>query len=192
MSLITELLTADTVLLGTPMYNFSVPASLKAWIYRSTFPGAFTDPESGDRLLCDTRVVVVTARGGSYGPGTPREGFDFQMPYLRAYFRQSRGGRGQSAFCARRDDVGQHRAWVGRLSAAGGRLPSVRQDRDHRFGPCASSRTESSSWRRRCGSLMTLTATIRSPSTTSSRTSNSRPCGATIAPRAPFTRAARA
>ncbi|GAA1004974.1 MULTISPECIES: FMN-dependent NADH-azoreductase [Streptomyces] len=86
--LITELLAADTVLLGVPMYNFSVPAALKAWIDRVTFPGAFTDPDTGESLLRDTRVIVVMARGGGYGPGTPRSAFDFQTPYLRAYFTQ--------------------------------------------------------------------------------------------------------
>jgi len=84
--LITELLGADTVLLGVPMYNFSVPATLKAWIDRITFPGALTDPDTGESLLCDTRVVVVMARGGGYGPGTPRAHLDFQTPYLKAYF----------------------------------------------------------------------------------------------------------
>lgn len=84
--LITELLAADTVLLGVPMYNFSVPASLKAWIDRVTFPGAYADPDTGERLLRDTRVVVVMARGGGYGPGTPREHHDFQTPYLKTYF----------------------------------------------------------------------------------------------------------
>ncbi|MEU7661001.1 FMN-dependent NADH-azoreductase [Streptomyces lincolnensis] len=84
--LIDELLAADTVLLGVPMYNFSVPASLKAWIDRVTFPGAYADPATGESLLRDTRVVVVMARGGGYGPGTPRESYDFQTPYLRAYF----------------------------------------------------------------------------------------------------------
>ena len=83
--LIEELLGADTVLFGVPMYNFSVPASLKAWIDRVTFPGVFTDPDTGDSLLRGTRAVVVTARGGGYGPNTPRAGFDFQEPYLRAY-----------------------------------------------------------------------------------------------------------
>lgn len=84
--LITELLGADTLLLGVPMYNFSVPAPLKAWIDRVTFPGALTDPDTGESLLRDTRVIAVMARGGGYGPGTPREHFDFQTPYLRAYF----------------------------------------------------------------------------------------------------------
>ncbi|WP_327399378.1 NAD(P)H-dependent oxidoreductase [Streptomyces sp. NBC_01288] len=83
---ITQLLGADTLLLGVPMYNFSVPATLKAWIDRVTFPGALTDPDTGESLLRHTRVVAVMARGGGYGPGTPREHFDFQMPYLKAYF----------------------------------------------------------------------------------------------------------
>ncbi len=84
--LIAELLAADTVLIGAPMYNYSIPASLKAWIDRVTFPGAFTDPETGDSLLRDTKVVVVTARGGTYQTGTPQEAWDFQTPYLSAYF----------------------------------------------------------------------------------------------------------
>ncbi|MET7997297.1 NAD(P)H-dependent oxidoreductase [Amycolatopsis sp. NPDC005232] len=77
--LVTELREAGTVLLGVPMYNFSVPAALKAWIDRVTFPGVFAN------ALGATRFVVITARGGAYGPGTPREGYDFQEPYLRAY-----------------------------------------------------------------------------------------------------------
>ena len=84
--LVEEVLAADTVLVGGPMYNFSVSTSLKAWIDRVTFPGAYTDPDGGEPLLRGTKVVVVTARGGAYGPGTPRAGFDFQAPYLRAYF----------------------------------------------------------------------------------------------------------
>ncbi|MFD9888029.1 FMN-dependent NADH-azoreductase [Amycolatopsis sp. NPDC059027] len=85
-SLIAEVLDADVLLLGVPMYNLSVPATLKAWIDRVTFPGMFIDPDTGDHLLRDTRVVVVMARGGGYGPGAPRAGLDFQTPYLRAYF----------------------------------------------------------------------------------------------------------
>lgn len=84
--LVDELREAATLLVGVPMYNFSVPATLKAWIDRVSFPGAFLDPHTGRRLLHGTRVVLVTAQGGSYAPGAPREGFDFQTPYLRAYF----------------------------------------------------------------------------------------------------------
>lgn len=84
--LIDEILAVDTLLLGVPMYNFSVPATLKAWIDRVSFPGAYIHPDTGDHLLHSTRVVVVSACGGGYGPGTPRARFDFQEPYLRAYF----------------------------------------------------------------------------------------------------------
>ncbi|MEU6036526.1 NAD(P)H-dependent oxidoreductase [Actinomadura sp. NPDC047616] len=89
--LVEELRAADTVLIGAPMYNFSVPAALKAWIDRITFPGAYVDPDTETSVLRDTEVVVVTARGGAYGPGTPRHGCDFQEPYLRAYFREHLG-----------------------------------------------------------------------------------------------------
>ncbi|MER5298045.1 FMN-dependent NADH-azoreductase [Streptomyces lasiicapitis] len=84
--LVTEVREAGTVLIGVPMYNFGVPAALKAWIDRVSFPGAYTDPDSGRSLLERTRVVVVAACGGGYGPGTPRADCDFQVPYLRAYF----------------------------------------------------------------------------------------------------------
>lgn len=83
--LINEVLAADTVLIGAPMYNYSIPATLKAWIDRISFPGALLDPTTGERLLSATRFVVITTGGGAYGPGTPREGFDFHQPYLRAY-----------------------------------------------------------------------------------------------------------
>lgn len=86
--LITEVRAARIVLIGASMYNLSVSASLKAWIDRVTFPGAFTDPDTGDSVLSQTQVVVVAARGGAYGPGAPGEGQDFQVPYLRAYFRK--------------------------------------------------------------------------------------------------------
>lgn len=78
--LIAEILAADTVVIGAPMYNYSVPAALKAWIDRVSFPGAFAAD-----ALHDTRFVVITARGGSYGPGTKRRSLDFFTPYLRAY-----------------------------------------------------------------------------------------------------------
>ncbi|WP_436763297.1 FMN-dependent NADH-azoreductase [Streptosporangium sp. V21-05] len=75
--LVKQLLAADVLLLGVPMYNFTVPAAFKAWIDRVTLPWL---PLKGKS------AVVLSARGGAYGPGTPREHFDFHEPYLRAYF----------------------------------------------------------------------------------------------------------
>jgi FMN-dependent NADH-azoreductase len=86
--LIRDVREADTILLGVPMYNWSVPAALKAWIDRIAFPGGFLDPDTGESVLGDTSVVVVAARGGAYGPGTPAEASDFQVPYLRALWRR--------------------------------------------------------------------------------------------------------
>jgi FMN-dependent NADH-azoreductase len=82
--LVEELLAADTIVIGLPMYNFSVPSVFKAWFDRVIIPPLVIDPQTGSGPLAGRRVVVVTARGGSYGPGTPRAGFDFQEPYLRA------------------------------------------------------------------------------------------------------------
>lgn len=83
--LVTELRDAHTILLGVPMYNFGIPATLKAWIDRISFPGVFVDPDTGRKLFADKHFVVIVARGGGYGPGTPRESFEFQESYLRAY-----------------------------------------------------------------------------------------------------------
>jgi FMN-dependent NADH-azoreductase len=85
--LIDEVLEADTILLGTPMYNFSVPSVVKAWLDRIAVRELIPDRETGEGPLVGKRVVVVTGRGGAYGPGTPRQPFDFQEPYLRAYFK---------------------------------------------------------------------------------------------------------
>lgn len=85
-SLVDELLAADTVVIGLPMHNFTVPSVFKAWFDRVVIPPLVVDPATGTGPLHGRRVVVVTARGGAYGPGTPRAGFDFQEPYLRSAF----------------------------------------------------------------------------------------------------------
>ncbi|MEU8773543.1 NAD(P)H-dependent oxidoreductase [Streptomyces sp. NPDC048606] len=74
--LLSELLAADVVLIATPMYNYSIPASLKAWIDQVTFPRM---------SLTGRRFVVAHARGGAYGPGTPRHPYDHQERYLRDF-----------------------------------------------------------------------------------------------------------
>ncbi|MER5264884.1 NAD(P)H-dependent oxidoreductase [Actinosynnema sp. NPDC002837] len=84
--LIAEVKAADTILLGVPMYNYGLPSSLKAWLDWIIVPELMADQQTGEGVLTGKRVVVVTARGGSYAPGTPRHSFDFQEPYLRAVF----------------------------------------------------------------------------------------------------------
>jgi len=77
--LIHELELAETVVIGTPMYNFGIPSTLKAWIDHVVVYGRTVD----QGLFDGARVIIITARGGAYGPGTPREAYDFQEPYLR-------------------------------------------------------------------------------------------------------------
>jgi FMN-dependent NADH-azoreductase len=87
-ALIAELEAADTVLLGVPMYNFSIPSTVKAWVDRIVVKRLAVNPETGDGPLVGKRVIATTARGGAYGPGMPREPFEFQESYLRAVFSQ--------------------------------------------------------------------------------------------------------
>lgn len=83
-ALIGEVEAADTVLLGVPMYNFSIPSTLKAWLDRIITPATIYDAETRTGRLAGKRVVVAASRGGSYQPGTPRENFEFQERYLTA------------------------------------------------------------------------------------------------------------
>jgi FMN-dependent NADH-azoreductase len=75
--LLTELRAADAVLIGTPMYNYSIPAALKAWLDQVTFPRMSLAPR---------RFVVAAARGGAYTDGAPKAAFDYQERYLRDFF----------------------------------------------------------------------------------------------------------
>jgi FMN-dependent NADH-azoreductase len=81
-----EVLAADVILLGAPMYNFTIPSGLKAWVDHIVVEQFTVNQETGAGALVGKKVVVTTARGGSYAPGTPREGWDFQEPLIRAVF----------------------------------------------------------------------------------------------------------
>jgi len=83
-----EFLAADIVVVGAPMYNFSVPSQLKAWIDRIAVAGrTFRYGESGPVGLAGGKTVIVAStRGGFYGPGTPNAALEHQESYLRAVF----------------------------------------------------------------------------------------------------------
>jgi FMN-dependent NADH-azoreductase len=87
-SLIEEVLAADTIVIGAPMYNFAIPSVLKAWIDQIVRIGKTVayGPQGRQGLLGKKKVVVITARGGAYRKDTPAEKFDFQEPYLRHIF----------------------------------------------------------------------------------------------------------
>ncbi|MFI1367376.1 FMN-dependent NADH-azoreductase [Streptomyces griseochromogenes] len=86
--LIEELERADAVLIGAPMYNFSIPSTLKAWLDSVLLLGRTA---GGTPSAQGTPVIVVASRGGSYAPGTPREGHEFVQNYLEAVLKGALG-----------------------------------------------------------------------------------------------------
>lgn len=84
-----EVLAADIIVVGTPMYNFGIPSQLKAWIDALAVPGkTFRYTDSGaEGLLVGKRLVIVSSQGGFYAPGTPMESFEHQESHLRSFFR---------------------------------------------------------------------------------------------------------
>lgn len=82
--LIAELRNADTIVIGAPMYNFSVPTGLRAWFdYVLRAGETFSYSDAGPKgLLIGKRVIIIESRGGLYSEG-PAQAIDFQEPYLR-------------------------------------------------------------------------------------------------------------
>ena len=87
-ALLDEFLGADIVVIGAPMYNFTIPSQLKAWIDRILVAGeTFRYSEAGpEGLAGGKRVIVAVSRGGHYAPGTPTEPLEHLETYLRAVF----------------------------------------------------------------------------------------------------------
>jgi FMN-dependent NADH-azoreductase len=85
--LVDELLAADVLVLAVPMWNLSIPASLKAWIDMIVREGrtfAFTEAGVAPLVPPGKRALVFSARGGAYPVGSPLQALDHQEPYLRA------------------------------------------------------------------------------------------------------------
>ena len=84
-SALQQFLDSDVIVIGAPMYNFSVPSTLKAWIDRVAVSGrTFRYTQKGpEGLAGGKQVVVASARGGFYGEASPA---DFQEAYLRQVF----------------------------------------------------------------------------------------------------------
>jgi FMN-dependent NADH-azoreductase len=83
--LVQELVEADTIVIGAPMYNFAIAAPLKGWIDHVVRAGktVLFAADGPHGALKNKKVIVITSRGGSFRPGTPTAGFDYQEPYLR-------------------------------------------------------------------------------------------------------------
>ena len=86
--LINQFLAADVVVLGAPMYNFSIPSQLKAWIDRLAQAGRtfkYTD-KGAVGLAGGKTVIVASSRGGVYSTSDSGRAMDHQESYLRTVF----------------------------------------------------------------------------------------------------------
>jgi FMN-dependent NADH-azoreductase len=80
-SLVDELAAADALLIAAPLYNYGVSQHLKTWVDL-----LITDSRMRAGILVGKPAVLVTARGGAYGPGMPREGWDQATGWMRQTF----------------------------------------------------------------------------------------------------------
>jgi FMN-dependent NADH-azoreductase len=83
-----EFLAADTIVIGAPMYNFTLPTQLKAWIDRIVIAGiTFRYTENGpEGLAKGKRVIVAVARGNVYSGDAPAAALEHLETYLRGVF----------------------------------------------------------------------------------------------------------
>ena len=87
-AVLAEFLQADIVVMGVPMYNFTVPSQLKSWVDRVLVAGkTFRCNDHGpEGLVHGKRVVLALSRGGFHDPGAPAACYEHQESYLRAVF----------------------------------------------------------------------------------------------------------
>ncbi|MEU6858910.1 NAD(P)H-dependent oxidoreductase [Glycomyces sp. NPDC046736] len=86
--LVAELLGADAVVIGYPLYNYSLPSSLKAWLDHVHVPGTTA---GAVMPLAGKPAVLVTTRGGDYGPGGANAGRDLATPVLELILGEEMG-----------------------------------------------------------------------------------------------------
>lgn len=108
--LVAELMAADHIVIGTPMFNFSIPAVLKAWIDQIVRVGVTVSADNVG-LLTGKKATIILATGGDFSPGSPIEGYNQASGYLRQLLgwigitdveiilanRGSAGGNGETA-----------------------------------------------------------------------------------------------
>jgi FMN-dependent NADH-azoreductase len=85
--LLDEFLAADVVVIGAPMYNFTLPTQLKAWLDRIVVNGVtfrYTAEGKPEGLVSGKKVIVALSRGGFYGPEQGNSEFEHLESYLKA------------------------------------------------------------------------------------------------------------
>ena len=86
--LVSRFLAADVVVVGAPLYNFTIPSQLKSWIDRIAQVGrTFTYTDKGPKGLADGKTVVVAStRGGVYSTSEGGRAMEHQESYLQTMF----------------------------------------------------------------------------------------------------------
>ena len=84
-ALIAELMAADTIVIGVPMYNFSIPSQLKAWIDHVCRAGKTFNysPNGPVGLVTGKRAIIVVGAGGAYMNGGAYAAYDHAISYMR-------------------------------------------------------------------------------------------------------------
>jgi FMN-dependent NADH-azoreductase len=87
-ALVSQFLAADVIVVGAPLYNFSVPSQLKAWIDRIAQVGrTFKYTDKGPQGLAGGKIVLVAStRGGAYSTTEGGRALEHQESYLQAFF----------------------------------------------------------------------------------------------------------
>lgn len=80
--LLAELAASDALLVGAPMYNYSLPSTLKVWVDNIHVPGVMAPFDVPTQPMAGRPAVIVAARGASYDPGSPSDGWDHAVPAL--------------------------------------------------------------------------------------------------------------
>lgn len=85
--IVDDFLSADIIVIGAPMYNFTIPSQLKSWLDRLAVAGkTFRYTENGPEGLAGSkRVIIASSRSGNYSEGSPAFAADHQETYLRVF-----------------------------------------------------------------------------------------------------------
>lgn len=84
-----EMLAADAFIFAVPLYNYGVPQHVKAWIDLLVTEPRFTVKVPSP--ISRRPAYLISARGGAYGPGMPKDGWDHATPWLRRIFEDNWG-----------------------------------------------------------------------------------------------------
>ncbi|MCL2515387.1 MAG: NAD(P)H-dependent oxidoreductase [Microbacteriaceae bacterium] len=79
-AVIAQLLAADVLLVGAPMYNYSIPSQLKTWLDHVHVPGVLAPFDTDTQPLAGRPAVIVSSRGGVYDVGTASADWDHTLP----------------------------------------------------------------------------------------------------------------